>query len=198
MPTVNQGREHQPTMEQCLALGKDAVGENFSLVEVSRAILNGSLKHGALLKGKRWWMSYQVTSCSSPLPSSGIPTLSHPLEVSYGPKARKHYWRERNPQSPAGSHWKAVCGLQVLLGYCICGDGGGGHAAGFPECGHCASQGALVGTAGLVQMPKLKPRRVTGSKTTSKATRSTVLPCHVKRWEQNLFWYQRLGKEKGS
>lgn len=51
-PTVNRGRDHQPMLEQCLALGKGAVGENFSLVEVSRAILNSSLKHGALLKGK--------------------------------------------------------------------------------------------------------------------------------------------------
>lgn len=69
-----------------------------------------------------------------------------------------------------------------MYGLVVCGDSGGGHSAGFPGCGPCESQGALVETAGLVPMPKLKPRKVTrSSKTISKATRSTVLPCRVKR-----------------
>lgn len=114
-----------------------------------------------------------LLSALASLPHSS--PLNTPLELGKRPSGKAGAWGKKQ-WVDFSSYWTVVaCGGS--------GDGGsghgGGHHTGLPEPGCGGIPGAPVGRAGLAQMPKLKPRRVTSSgETTSEASGGTGLPRH--------------------
>ena len=120
-----------------------------------------------------------ITSLSSAL--AAIPhssPLNSPFELGKRQSAKAGAWGKKQRVDFSS------CRTIVVRGGS--GDGGTGHGgghggrgAGLPEPGHGEIPGALVGRAGLVQMPKLKSRRVTrNGEATSKASGRAGLPRH--------------------
>lgn len=78
-----------------------------------------------------------------------------------------------------GKKWWVGCSSCWFI--VVCGGGGdGGSGCGGSHGGHGAGLSeARSGIPGLVQMPKLKPRKVTrNGEATSKASRRAGLSCH--------------------